>query len=462
LYQQVYEQFREMIVKKRLRPGDRLPASRNLAKELGVSRVIISQAYELLLIEGYLVGKTGSGTFVAGKVPDTLLNAPAPANNKPKKITSVIASGDKLDIVPFQTGVPSIDAFPFKAWQQVAAKVLKNLKQYNLAYEDTLGYRPLREAIATYLRLSRAVHCEADQVVVVTGSQQGLNLITQCLLDKGDQVWMEDPGYPGASKCFANMGAQLCPVPVQEDGLDFQYAIKHYPDAKLVYLTPSHQFPMGCTLSASKRKQLLQWAKQHDSWILEDDYDSEFRYEGRPLASLQGMDTGSRVIYCGTFSKVLFPGLRLAYIVLPSVSLINKFKQVKNSVDRQSPILDQAILSKFMEEGYFLRHIRKMRLLYAERQTILIKLLREYLGKSVHISAAPSGMQLLLWLPNNINLVKFNEAIAMHQLAVAFVNDYALEHSRPPVISLGFTAFSKYKLKTGVEKLAQCIKEAQS
>ncbi len=462
LYQQVYEQFRDMIVKKRLRPGDRLPATRNLAKELGVSRVIISQAYELLLMEGYLVGKTGSGTFVAGKVPEALLNAPPPSPLKQKKKVIPISSGDKIDIVPFQTGVPSTDAFPFKIWQQVAAKVLKNLKQYNLAYDDTLGFRPLRQAIAAYLRLSRAVRCEAEQVVVVTGSQQGLNLITQCLISRGDKVWMEDPGYPGASKCFDGMGATLCPVPIEEDGLNIQYALEHYPDAKLAYVTPSHQFPMGCTLSAAKRKQLLQWAAKNKSWILEDDYDSEFRYEGRPLACLQGMDSDGRVIYCGTFSKVLFPGLRLAYIVLPSAELVSKFKQVKNAVDRQSPIIEQAIVAKFMEEGHFLRHVRKMRVLYSERQSLLMKLLREHLGKNITISVAPSGMQLLVWLPGSLDLVKFNEAIAEQQLAVAFVNDYALEHSRPPVISLGFTAFGKYKLKTGVEKLAQCFRAAQS
>ena len=302
LYTQVYEQFREMILSNRLRPGDRLPASRNLAKELGVSRVIISQGFEQLMMEGYLIGKTGSGTFVAGILPDHLLNATKinadKTISKPdKKIFKAAAAEEKTDILPFQMGTPSLDQFPFKAWQRVGNKVLKEFKNFHLGYDDTLGYWPLRKAIAAYLRLSRAVTCEAEQVIVVTGSQQGLNLVVECLLKKNEKVWMEDPGYFGASISFSAAGIIRCPVPVEEDGLNIDYALKKYPDARLAYITPSHQFPLGCTLSHSKRLQLLKWAKDHNSWILEDDYDSEFRYEGQPLACLQGMDTGGRVIY---------------------------------------------------------------------------------------------------------------------------------------------------------------------
>jgi GntR family transcriptional regulator / MocR family aminotransferase len=462
LYRQVYEQFREMILSKRLRPGERLPASRNLAKELGVSRVIISQGYEQLMMEGYITGKTGAGTFVATTLPDSLLNAKQPAGQASKVTVApplLEEPGDRVEIIPFQGGTPSLDLFPYKAWQQVGNKVLKALKSYHLGYDDTLGHWPLRTAIADYLRVSRAVKCEASQVIIVTGSQQGLNLVVETLLARGDKVWMEDPGYPGALSAFQAMEAEICPIPVEEDGMDIDYAMKHYPNAKLAYLTPSHQSPLGRVLSQEKRRQLLKMATKHSIWILEDDYDSEFRYEGRPLASLQGLDTGGRVIYSGTFSKVLFPGLRLAYIVLPTLELVDQFKRIKNNLDRQSPIMDQLILAKFMEEGYFLRHIRKMRLLYAERQKILIRLLQEYLPGDLTPYAAPSGMHLLCYLSKKINVDILRREAAQHRLVISFVD--TLKHAVQPAIVLGYTAFSKYKLKMGVERLKECVERAK-
>jgi GntR family transcriptional regulator/MocR family aminotransferase len=308
--------------------------------------------------------------------------------------------------------------------------------------------------------MSRAVSCEAEQVVVVTGSQQGLNLVTACLLQKGDAVWMEDPGYPGARKAFQNAGTTLCPVPVEKDGLNISYAIKKYKNARLVYTTPSYQFPLGYTLSSAKRAQLLQWAQQNNSWILEDDYDSEFRYEGNPLPCLQGLDTHGWVIYSGTFSKVLFPALRLAYIVLPSAEMAEQFRRIKNNLDRQSPLLEQLMVTKFMEEGHFLRHIRKMRLLYAQRQDILVQLLQEQLGDSMRLSVSPSGMHLLCWLSPDIDETRFRQEVKQQQLTVAFIKEYTLQHHMPPAVILGFTAFSKYKLRTGVEKLAACIRRS--
>jgi GntR family transcriptional regulator/MocR family aminotransferase len=244
---------------------------------------------------------------------------------------------------------------------------------------------------------------------------------------------------------------------VEDDGLNIDYAMKHHPDARMVYVTPSHQSPLGRILSQEKRKQLLKIAAKHSMWILEDDYDSEFRYEGRPLASLQGLDTGGRVIYSGTFSKVLFPGLRLAYIVLPTLEMVGQFRTAKNNLDRQSPIIDQLILAKFMEEGYFLRHIRKMRLLYAERQKILIRLLNEYLPGDLTPYAAPSGMHLLCYLSDRIDVDILREEAVRHHLVLAFVDTMTLQHSVPPAIILGYTAFSKYKLKMGVEKLKMCV-----
>lgn len=460
LYVQVYEQFREMILSKRLRPGDRVPASRNLALETGVSRVIINQAYEQLMMEGYLVGKTGSGTFVADTVPDILLNAGKKEGGKQTSTqpdNDYISTGSRLEVEPFQIGSPSLDQFPFKIWHQVGSRILKELKGTHLGYEDTLGYLPLRKAIAAYLRISRAVTCEADQVIIVTGSLQGLNLTVRCLLEKGDAVWMEDPCYPGAKGSFTDAGVSICPVPVREDGMDISLAMKKYGNAKLAYITPSHQFPLGYTLSHDKRLELLEWARLKNMWILEDDYDGEFRYEGQPLASLQGLDKNGRVIYSGTFSKTLFPGLRLAYIVLPSREMIPRFRRVKNNLDRQSPILEQLIVTRFMEEGHFLRHIRKMRLLYAERQNILIGLLKASLADYLQITPSASGMHLVCWLSDKIDSNRLKKEIKAQKLIVSFVSNFTMENEMQPAITLGYTAFSRYKLKMAVERLVKCV-----
>lgn len=627
LYSQLYDQLRAMIVSGRLRAGERLPAGRNLAKELGVARVIVSQAYEQLVMEGYVCGKTGAGTFVADPVPDHLLHAKkirrdavvakvadadasevvadtggeayagdatgvaavkdaggtdafdtagaaaaggvsvtanadsatgeagenhgagaadsvdaigeteggntsgvanavgctdlANVINTPRladapgaaageagvidgsgkkgvktagakrtaggvsddrklakgsvakggtsKIKKIYGqdpidrrAGGRITAVPFQIGMPALDQFPYKAWQQVGNQVLKDLKMAHLGYEDTLGYWNLRKAIAAYLRIARAVTCEAEQVIVVTGSQQGLNLIVAALLEKGDQVWLEDPGYHGARAAFQQAGANICAVPVTSEGIDVDYGMQHFPNAKMAYVTPSHQFPMGYTMSAARRAQLLAWAAEHKSWILEDDYDSEFRYEGRPLPSLQGMDQHGRVIYSGTFSKVMFPGMRLAYIVLPSVEMVDRFRKLKDNQDRQSPMMEQLMLCAFMDGGYFLRHIRKMRLLYAERQQQLLALLKKYLSGVLTVHFTPSGMHLLCWLPERIDLMRLKAALKREQVAVTFVSAFTLQHKVPPAIMLGFTAYTEYQMKQAMERLVVCLEEGMS
>lgn len=473
LYQQVYEQFREMILSGRLKPGDRLPSTRILASEIGVSRTIITQSFEQLILEGYLVGKVGSGTFVSATIPEQLTLAVKPTLPAQKAEGKKVEFGNGLlpaellnrncnkeDLVPFQTGTPAFDFFPYKIWHQVTAKVVKKLKTYHLGYGDALGYLPLREEIANYLRVARAVKCEPEQVVIVTGSQQGLNLVTECLLKKEDSVWMEDPGYHGAKFSLLKKGVKICPIPIQKDGLDIYYGICKCPEAKFAYTTPSHQFPLGVTLSLTKRLELLEWSKQNKMWIFEDDYDSEFRYEGRPLASMQGLDSTGTVIYSGTFSKVLFPGLRLAYLVLPSIQMAREFKKVKAMLDRHSPILEQIIVSQFMAEGHFLRHLRKMRLLYAERRNLLLKLSNEILGDYLKINEIPSGMNITGTLSEKVDPRKLKIEVQNHHIIVPFVDEYALENFTPDAIILGYTAFSKYKLKTGLEKLRTCMENA--
>jgi GntR family transcriptional regulator/MocR family aminotransferase len=332
-----------------------------------------------------------------------------------------------------------------------------DLKKYDLGYEDSFGHWGLRKAIAGYLRMARGVSCEPEHVIVVTGSQQGVNVIVRAMLKAGDKVWMEDPGYQGALMVFRNAGIEVCPVPIACDGLDINYGKEHYKDAGMAYVTPSHQFPMGNTLSYEKREALLAWAQENNSWILEDDYDSEFRYDGRPLTSLQGMDRAGRVLYMGTFSKVLFPGLRLAYVVLPSADLIPAFKQAKIHVDRQCPIMDQLMLCSFIEEGYFLRHIRKMRLLYAERQRILISLIDAHLKDYLSVSVSHSGMHLVCSLKVSLNIDHFKRLLKEKKLKASLTSSFSIVHPATPSLLLGFTAFSAYKLKVAVEKLKVCF-----
>ncbi|MEO6870067.1 MAG: PLP-dependent aminotransferase family protein [Ginsengibacter sp.] len=284
--------------------------------------------------------------------------------------------------------------------------------------------------------------------------------MVQCLLRKGDDIWLEDPVYHGMKFVSSHMDLKICAVPVEHDGINVDFGIERFPDAKLAYITPSYQYPLGVTLSLKKRLQLLEWARQSDMWILEDDYDSEFRYEGRPLASLQGLDNNGRVIYTGTFSKVLFPGLRLAYIVLPTVELVHDFKKMKGMMDRQSPILDQIILAKFIAEGHFLRHIRKMRLVYSERRKILVKLIEENLGDYLTIEPSSAGMNLTAWLFEKIDIEKLKKTLKKHHIIVPFINDYSIKHLIKPAINLGFTGFTRYQLKIGVQELLACIENS--
>ncbi|NML22636.1 PLP-dependent aminotransferase family protein [Pseudoflavitalea sp. G-6-1-2] len=474
LYMQLYAQLRDKIKGGQLQPGDRIPSSRAFSIELGVSRIIVSQCFEQLIMEGYFEARTGSGTFVAAVLPEQLLqvrNGQSPAtksreknnrqqNTTPRTDTTAIILGSRIEDNPFQIGLPALDKFPFQTWQKVAANILKQLKQYHLGYEDSFGYPGLRQKIADYLRVARGVNCDADQVVVVTGSQQTLNLVLQVLLKPGDKVWIEDPGYYGAKLAFEYTQMKLCPVPVDKDGMNVTYGIQHFPDAKLAYVTPTHQFPLGVTLSDKRRQQLLQWAHENNSWILEDDYDSEYRYEGLPAPCLQHYDQHARVIYTGTFSKVLFPGLRLAYLVLPSSEMIKPFKKIKEIVDRQSPALEQYILHDFMEQGYFTRHIHKMRLLYAERRIVLMRLLQQQLTPYLDIIDMGCGMHLVCKLNPKVNSELLKNEIRERKIKVSFVDNYTLQHPQQPAILLGFTAYTPYRLKIATEKLRECFEIA--
>ena len=389
LYQQLSDELRQAVLTGRLSAGVRLPSTRTLATDMELSRNTVMIAFEQLLAEGYLEGKIGSGTFVASKLPDDMMRARAP-EKRPRLIgrssTQLSKRGATLLAThfkppapwmpvaprPFRTGLPALDAVPIEIWIRLMARRLKQNTIELLSYGDPAGYRPLREAIADYVKAARGVRCDADQVIVVSGSQQGLDLAARLLLDPGDSAWIEDPGYRGARGALIGAGAKLIPVPVDAEGLDVDAGRARGPEARLLYVTPSHQYPLGVTMSLARRLALLEWASQSGAWILEDDYASQYRYSGRPLACLQGLDTRARVIYVGTFSKVLFPSLRLGYLVVPP-DLVKAFVAARALADWHSPLVEQAALADFIVEGHFERHVRRMRRLYAERQGFLVE-----------------------------------------------------------------------------------------
>src|SRR3954452_2998457 len=391
LHRQLYDGLRAAILGGRLAPGDRLPATRTLAADLAVSRNTVTGAFDQLLAEGYLESRVGAVSFVAQSLPEDLLRVtgaprrgePGPpprlsARGRMLAATAVSPSGGQSVVRPFQTGFPAMDLFPRELWARIAARQARHPGVERLSYGSPAGFAPLRRAIAEYLRAARGVRCTWEQVVVTAGSQQALDLAARVLLDPGDTAWVEDPGYMGARGAFTAAGVLCAPIPVDGEGLSVADGIARFPDARMAYCTPSHQYPMGVTMSLARRMALLAWARDRGAWIVEDDYDSEFRYAGRPLPALQGLDAAGRVIYTGTFSKVLFPALRLGYVVVPE-ALIEPFRAAHALADRHNPSVDQAVLAAFLAEGHFTRHLRRIRAAYGERQQLMLEQLSDRL-----------------------------------------------------------------------------------
>jgi len=326
-----------------------------------------------------------------------------------------------------------------------------------LDYGEPGGYGALREAIAEYVRLARGARCLTEQVIVTSGSQQGVDLAARVLLDPGDAVWMEDPGYTGARTALQVAGARIVPVPVDGEGLVVQEGERMAAQARMAYVSPSHQFPLGVTMSAARRLALLRWASRAGAWILEDDYDSEFRYDARPLAALQGMDEDGRVIYVGTFSKTLFPALRLGYLIVP-VELVDAFRAARAVSDRQSPTMDQAILADFLGGGHFARHVRRMRRLYSERQEVLVDAVRRHLGDRLEVTPSAAGMHLLAWLEPGVDDATVSAGAATLGLEAAPLSRYGLVRPDRGGLLLGWAGYSPEAIREGVLKLGEALR----
>jgi GntR family transcriptional regulator/MocR family aminotransferase len=410
LYRQIYDAYRTAIVDRRLRSGQRIPSTRSLASELGVSRFPVLNAYAQLLAEGYFETRVGAGTVVSSSLPEQVTSSEptgarlTSARSGPRPVSlrsSILPSQPRGPWLggsgAFSVGQIAFDQFPLSVWSNLVMRHCRNMGARSFGYGDQMGSKVFRETIATYLRTARSLRCEAEQIMIVSGSQQALEISARVLLDSGSRVWVEEPGYRLARDVFALNGGHLVPVPVDDEGLDVTVGIKRCRRARAAFVTPSHQFPLGVTMSASRRLQLLDWAQSSGSWIIEDDYDSEYRYESLPIASLQGLDSHSRVIYIGTFSKVLFPSLRLGYIVIP-LDLVDRFLMMRRTMDLCPASFYQEVLADFIGEGHFARHLRKMRVLYRERRGALVDSISKELGSLVEVLGDEAGMHLAVSL----------------------------------------------------------------
>lgn len=472
LCSQIYEALRQRILDGKLRPGGRLPSTRLMATQFGVSRNTVMSAFAQLSAEGYTEARVGSGTRVARSLPQSVLSVRARPTRAPppgRREGGVSQRGELLSSRPvrvlsprgaprpFASGLPDCRAFPFRTWARLMARRWRHPHHQLLGYGDPAGYQPLREAIAAHLRAARAVRCEANQVLILSGSQQALDLAARLLIDPGDKALIEDPGYPGARVALTAAGAKLIPLPVGFDGADISSPGKAHPTARVVFVTPSHQFPLGVTMSLPRRLALLEWAHGSGAWILEDDYDSEYRYRGKPLPSLQGLDISGRVIYVGTFSKTLFPSLRLGFMVLPP-ELVESFRRARSVVDGHSPLTEQVVLADFIAEGHFARHVRRMRALYQERQSMLVDAAGKELAGLVDIAPSDGGMHLVARLPKRIPDVVAAERALAHGVYVNPLSRCAIGEPSQGGLLLGYAALSRKQIVEGVQRLGNALR----
>ncbi len=470
LHRQLYNGLREAILRKQLPAGQQLPATRTLAADWHISRTTVITAFDQLLAEGYLEAHVGDGTYVARVLPEDLLQVRPETPRETQTLhrarglsqrglllakTPAASSSDRRPRA-FQPGLPAFDHFPFKIWEQLASRHYRTHSCELLSYGDPAGYLPLREAIASYLRASRAVHCTAEQVLVVSGSQQALDISVRILLDPHDAVWVEDPGYVGGRGALLGSGAHVVGVPVDEEGLDVAAGEVRCPHARMAYVTPSHQYPLGVVMSLKRRLALLEWAHRTGAWIIEDDYDSEYRYQDRPLASLQGLDTKQQVIYVGTFSKVLFPALRLGYLVVPT-DMIAAFTAARALIDRHSPSLEQAILADFITEGHFVRHIRHTRALYAQRQEILLTAVRQELEGRLEVAPHEAGMHIIGWLPTHFDDRVVSQRAAEAGIKAQALSALTLQTTLRPGLLLGYAGVGEDEIHEGVHLLTRVL-----
>lgn len=456
--------LRSAILEGRLPPGARLPSTRDLARECGLSRGTLVTVYELMKAEGYVTGRTGSGTFVNRTVPDALLHVagppPAPlaeASHRARRLSKV---GERVRLFPaiscgplraFRANQPALDLFPTTLWAQIAGRRLRRASARLLMASTPLGYAPLRRAVAHYLGASRGVSCVPEQVAIVSGVQEALDLVARLFLNPGDRACMEDPGYVGAALVLEALGARLEGLPLDGEGVVLPGA--RGKQVRLIYVTPAHQFPLGVSMSLKRRLALLDWARRTGALIFEDDYDSEYRYAGRPLPSLQGLDRHGLVLFAGSFGKVLFPSIRLGYLVMP-LDLVDRIAAMKSVSSRYPPLLEQAVLCDFITEGHFGRHIRRMRNVYRERLSVLLDAAKQRLAGLVAVSDVEAGLQTTGWLCEGIDGASAAKGALDRGVEAIPLSRYCRTASLDHGLLLGFAAVDAQEIRRGVRELA--------
>jgi GntR family transcriptional regulator/MocR family aminotransferase len=466
LHRQIYDATRRAILDGRLRPCQRVPSTRALALELGVSRLPVLAAYGQLLHEGYLEGRAGSGTFVGAALPDDLLT-PAALGQEPvpgragavrRLVRQRLLARDEGGLGPFRMSLPALDEFPHGVWARMVARHAHGLTHAQMAYGDPAGEVPLRLAIADHLRTARAVRCEAEQVLIVSGSQAALRLASTVLLTPGDRAAVEEPSYPFARAALSAGGAELVPVPVDQEGMSVASLRRRAARVRAVYVTPSHQYPLGASMTAARRFELLEWAFRNDAWVLEDDYDSEYRYVSRPLGALQGMDSHERVVYIGTFSKVLFPAVRVGYLVVPP-SLRQRFVDAREALDLMSPTLYQSALAEFLREGHFARHLRRMRGVYLKRRAALLAGLARYCGGRLTVHNADAGLHVAVLLAAGLDDEEVVHRMAGRGLTATALSTCYVGTARRSGLLLGFGGSTERRLLDACRVLGEILRD---
>jgi GntR family transcriptional regulator/MocR family aminotransferase len=467
LFRQIYREIRTAVLSQTLPRGTRLPSTRELASQIGVSRTSVISAYEQLSDEGYISGRLGSGYYVSFDPPEPITLASLHRSREtmaPVRPTGVLAhslgefadSTAQWDERAFNTGRTLVDSRTVEIWRKLTNRALRSLGSDLLGYSDPRGSLELRKTICDYLRAARGVHCDPDQIIVTSGTQQAIDIAIRVLLHPGDEAWIEDPGYPLIRYALVAAGVKIRPIRVDSEGICVSKGIRSAPKARAAFVTPSHQFPTGVVLSMARRLELLQWARETGAWIIEDDYASEFRYSGRPLASLQGLNEGKGVIYAGTLNKVLFAGLRVGYVVAPR-PLLQAFVNTRYVLDRQPPSVGQLVLCEFMREGYFAAHIRRMRLLYQQQRDALVDSLKRRLGEEVGVDVPDQGLHLVAYLRDGVPDIDLEAAARRNGIVVRAISRL---YMRPPKYSglmLGFSGYPRQVIIPAAARLAQVV-----
>jgi GntR family transcriptional regulator / MocR family aminotransferase len=456
LFRQIHKRIAGAVLDGRLAPGARLPSARSLAAQLSIARGTVDAAYQLLAGEGYIVSRGAAGTLVDPALDRSLLGPARTARARFPMRPPTSAETRSLPL--FKMGVPALDAFPHKIWSRLIARRARAMRPIDHAYQPPEGSEELRLEIARYLAVARGISCELCQVLITSGYQSALSLITHALMKPSDAAWLEHPGYRNTHDALRQAGMHLGGVPVDADGFDVGWALSKARRASIAFVTPTHQYPLGVTLSLQRRMALLQWAEAEQGWIIEDDYDSEFRYQGKPLPALKSLDRHHRVVYVGSFSKVLSPGLRVGYLVVPPL-LADRFAKIAQRLQPPPTHLIQAAIAEFMGQGYLARHIRRMRQLYAERRAALVTALGEQVP-ALSIELKPGGMHLLARLPRGTDDVKLVDRLSKAGLAPSPLSICGVERPYAPGLVIGFTNIEAKTAPRAARRLAEAFKQA--